>query len=95
METKSNSMGNSMEEIYRGLSPWELDHLPPIVNKHDHCVLIELPIDENSSEPPKPHRSELKWDSDHVRLPCAIQNECLIPQEVLESFKAHDEFGLG
>lgn len=82
MEPDCNHRGNSMDDIHRGLSPWELHHLPPIVNKRDHAVLFQLPIDLNSATPPTPHRSEAKWDSSHVRLPCASQNEYLISDEV-------------
>lgn len=82
METDGNQRGNTMDEIYRGLNPWELTHLPPIVNKRDHAVLFQLPIDLNATEPPQPHRSDAKWDSNHVRLPCALQNEYLITNEV-------------
>lgn len=74
--------GNSMEEIYRGLNEYELAQLPPIVNKRDHIVLFQLPIDTNSTEPPQPHIGILKWDSNHVRLPYATQNEYLIADGV-------------
>lgn len=67
--------GTPIEDVYRIGGMWGLDHLPPIVNKRDHSVLFELPLDENSSEPPKPHYGEPKWDSCHVRLPNASQNE--------------------
>lgn len=73
-----------MDEIYRGLSAWELNHLPPIVNRRDHAVLFELPVNLNSTEPPKPHRGQPKWDSLHVRLPCAPQNEYIVADEVSE-----------
>lgn len=69
------SKGVPLNEIYRGFGKWDLDHLPPIVNKRDHIVLFQLPIDKDSKEPPKPHISETKWDANHVRLPCASQNE--------------------
>lgn len=82
MTTDIDFKGNSMDEIYRGLNPWELPQLPPIVNKRDHSVLFQLPIHLNSTEPPQPHRSDAKWDSNHVRLPCAIQNEYLTHDEV-------------
>lgn len=82
MATKCDYKGNSMREIYRDTNPWELPHLPPIVNRHNHTVLFQLPIDPSSAAPPEPHRSELKWDSNHVRLPCAPQNEYSVFDEV-------------
>lgn len=74
--------GTPMEEIYRGLSEWELSHLPPILNRRNHTVLFELPIDVNSTRPPKPHDGQMKWDSLHVRLPCSPQNEYIVSDEV-------------
>lgn len=74
--------GTPMEEIYRGLSEWELSHLPPILNRRNHTVLFELPIDLNSTIPPKPHAGHMKWDSLHVRLPCSPQNEYIVTDEV-------------
>lgn len=82
MTSECDYKGNSMREIYRDASPWELPHLPPIINKHNHAVLFQLPIDRSSTAPPEPHRSELKWDSNHVRLPCAQQNEYSVYNEV-------------
>lgn len=67
--------GVPLEKIYRGPDQWHLNHLPPIQNKRDHIVLFELPIAQNSKTPPKPLRSEVKWDSYHVKLPCSPQNE--------------------
>lgn len=75
-----------MEDIYRGLSEWELSHLPPIVNRRNHIVLFELPIDLNATEPPKPHDGQMKWDSLHVRLPCSPQNEYIVSDEVRIKF---------
>lgn len=85
MGTECTHKGSSMDEIYRGLNPWELSQLPPIINKRDHAVLFQLPINLNSNEPPEPHRGEVKWDSNHVRLPCASQNEYLLTDEVNSS----------
>lgn len=82
MTTEHDYKGNSMQEIYRHINQWELPHLPPIVNKRDHAVLFKLPLDSNSTAPPEPHRSALKWDSNHVRLPCAPQNEYSVFNEV-------------
>lgn len=67
--------GVPFDDIYRGNDAWHLNHLPPIVNKRDHIVLYQLPIEPNSTQPPKPYPGEHKWDSHHVRLPCALQNE--------------------
>lgn len=69
------SKGVPLNEVYRGFGHWDLEHLPPIVNKRDHIVLFQLPVNKDSKEPPKPHISDTKWDSNHVRLPCATQNE--------------------
>lgn len=70
-----NFKGVPFEQIYRGFDRWQLDHLPPIANKRDHTVLFQLPLSSDNSEPPAPHIGEKKWDSNHVRLPCAAQNE--------------------
>lgn len=63
------------DRVYRGRDKWQFDHLPPISNNRDHIVLYQLPIEVNSSQPPEPHSGKTKWDSNHVRLPCALQNE--------------------
>lgn len=70
-----NFKGVPLDQIYRGFDRWHLDHLPPIANKRDHTVLFQLPISNDDSAPPRPHIGEKKWDSNHVRLPCAAQNE--------------------
>lgn len=85
MDTNQNDncwRGTPFEEIYRGLSEWELSHLPPIMNRRNHTVLFELPIDVNSTIPPKPHGGQMKWDSLHVRMPCSPQNEYIVTDEV-------------
>lgn len=77
--------GNSMEEIYRNLNEWELDHLPPIARSDSQTVLFELPIDLSSSAPPKPLHGRPKWDANHVRLPCAPQMDYSIESDVINS----------
>lgn len=67
--------GVPLEQIYRGSEHYHLNHLPPIQNKRDHTVLFQLPIANGSTSPPKPHFGDIKWDSHHVKLPCATQNE--------------------
>lgn len=71
-----------MDEIYHGKDQWSLASLPPIINSHSHTVLYQLPIDLKSTNPPKPHVGPIKWDSSHVRLPCAEQNEYVFSDEV-------------
>lgn len=69
------SGGSPFEDIYRGFGKCDLDHLPPIVNKRDHAVLFQLPIGDDLNQPPQPYKGEKLWDGNHVRLPCAKQNE--------------------
>lgn len=76
--------GHSMDEIYRNLSPWNYNCLPPIQAKRDHSVLYELPWLADSSTPPQPRDSALKWDADHVRLPCSPRNEYIVKDDVSE-----------
>lgn len=71
-----------MEEIYRGFGKFELHNLPSIHCSDTHKVLFELPISTNDDEPPKPHIGKSRWDSDHVRLPCAKQNTITVDGEV-------------
>lgn len=80
-----------MGEIYRGLNEWELSHLPPIINRRNHIVLFELPIDLNSMQPPTPHAGQMKWDSLHVRLPCSPQNEYIVGDEVIHFSISNDD----
>lgn len=67
--------GIPLSEIYGGRDPFSLDHLPPVVNKREHTVLYKLPVDVNAGRPPDAFNGENKWDQNHVRLPCAPQNE--------------------
>ena len=71
-----------MEEIYRGMGPFEFATLAPIQCSDTHKVLFELPIAVNEDEPPKPHVGKSRWDSDHVRLPYAEQSIINIDGEV-------------
>lgn len=71
----SSFKGVPMNKVYRSGNQWDLNHLPPIQNQRNHFVLFDLPIAQDSKSPPKPHRSETKWDAYHVKLPCAPQND--------------------
>lgn len=55
---------------------WFLEQLPPIESGRNHTVLFELPIEYDTEKPPTPKDGDKKWDSKHVKLPCATQNEC-------------------
>lgn len=81
--------GIPLDEIFRGRELWSFEHLPPIANKRDHIVLFQLPLAENPTHPPDPHNGENRWDANHVRLPCATQNEykteCLVRQNETEN----------
>lgn len=70
-----NFKGVSLKKIYRGPNEWHLNHFPAIENRRSHAVLFELPLEKDSKTPPKPHEGEMKWDSSHVKLPCASQND--------------------
>lgn len=83
MSTEVGWKGNRMEEIYRGLHPFELRNFPHISAGPNHKVLFKLPADENSTESLEPEIGELKWDSHHVKLPCAEQSEASIHGEVM------------
>ncbi|XP_031627780.1 poly(ADP-ribose) glycohydrolase isoform X2 [Contarinia nasturtii] len=69
--------GVPFKTVYRNFNEWDLDHLPEIVHRRDHSVLFKLPITTRSVQPPKPfiESGGPKWDSNHVKLPCAPQNE--------------------
>lgn len=81
-QSSPSTKGNSLNQIYRGLSAWELHHLPSIKPSRYHTVLFELPITSCSTDCPKPYRTDLKWDSMHVRMPYATQSEMIIANEV-------------
>lgn len=84
-----NFKGVSMDKIYRNFDPWDLDHLPPVENTRNHTVLFQLPISKvQPLEPPTPHIGKGKWDSNHVRLPCASQNEYKTESSVCSIFPA-------
>ncbi|XP_016952039.1 poly(ADP-ribose) glycohydrolase [Drosophila biarmipes] len=64
--------GVPMEAIHRHLQPFDLENLPPVSAGNHHRVLYQLPIRDT---PPRPHKSPGKWDSEHVRLPCAPESK--------------------
>lgn len=64
--------GVSMEAIHRNRQPFELENLPPVTAGNLHRVMYQLPIRET---PPRPYKSPGKWDSEHVRLPCAPESK--------------------
>lgn len=70
------------EEIYRSSDRWHLSHFPPIDNKRNHTILFEYPISNDQSKPPEPRIGKKKWDLNHVRLPCATQNEFKVESSV-------------
>ncbi|XP_017086402.1 poly(ADP-ribose) glycohydrolase [Drosophila eugracilis] len=72
-----DSLGDSwrgvpMEAIHRNLDPYELDNLPDVTAGNNHRVMYQLPIRDT---PPRPHKAPGKWDSEHVRLPCAPESK--------------------
>ncbi|XP_032581039.1 poly(ADP-ribose) glycohydrolase [Drosophila sechellia] len=71
--------GVSMEAIHRNRQPFELENLPPVTAGNLHRVMYQLPIRET---PPRPYKSPGKWDSEHVRLPCAPESK--YPRENLD-----------
>lgn len=100
MDDPYNWRGNSMDEIYRGMNPFELQAMPPIQCSNTHKVLFEFPITGNPSEPPTQRFGKAKWDYDHVRLPCAEQSTiiidgkvsdftCSVPKNVIENNFTH------
>ncbi|KAJ6637165.1 Poly(ADP-ribose) glycohydrolase [Pseudolycoriella hygida] len=66
--------GYTMEQIYRGISKWDLKHFPDVRPSSDHTVLYHMHI-RDPLAPPKPRKSTVKWDANHVRLPYAQQNQ--------------------
>ncbi|KAH8388071.1 hypothetical protein KR093_011569, partial [Drosophila rubida] len=70
-----------MEAVQRGLQPYELDHVPPVVPGVNHKVLHRHPIREPSHKPPRPYRGAHKWDAKHVRLPCAPESKYPVPAD--------------
>ncbi|KAL7744062.1 hypothetical protein ACLKA6_001286 [Drosophila palustris] len=64
-----------IEAVQRGLQPFELDHLGPVVPSGQHRVLHRHPIRELANKPPRPFRGPHKWDAKHVRLPCAPESK--------------------
>lgn len=64
-----------IEAVQRGLQPFELDHLGPVLPSGQHKVLFRHPIREPANKPPRPNRASHKWDAKHVRLPCAPESK--------------------
>ncbi|KAH8280646.1 hypothetical protein KR054_003406 [Drosophila jambulina] len=67
--------GVPIEAIHRGRRLFELEHLSPVAASNLHRVLYQNPIKEPPEHPPRPHKAPGKWDSEHVRLPCAPESK--------------------
>lgn len=67
----SGSFFDDFDDLYE---PLAIENLPLVRPTHLHAVLHIFPIEESSSHPPKPWKSEHKWDEFHVRLPHANAN---------------------
>lgn len=86
----TQNIENIPDEIYRSLNRWHLDHFPPISDKRNHTILFQYPILNDQSQPPEPRTGEKKWDTNHVRLPCATQNELKVEKSVRYKTKILD-----
>ncbi|XP_028894006.2 poly(ADP-ribose) glycohydrolase isoform X2 [Zeugodacus cucurbitae] len=73
--TEEQWRGCAMEEIYRGMNEFELDHVPAVRPSDSHTVLYHCPIHEPDNVPPRPLRAHHKWDATHVRLPCSSKSQ--------------------
>lgn len=73
--------GCDLKNIFWGEGMWQLPIWEPIHLHESHTVLYHLPLDKNRSTPPKPHRSSLKWDKDHVRLPSDVHSKYPVVME--------------
>lgn len=71
--------GASLEEIYGGQDKWKLDHLKQTAHSSGQILLFDLQFKSSREyrNSPKPRMDDKKWDSDHVRLPCAEENELI------------------
>lgn len=70
-----------MNEIYRGLNPFELKHFPSVRYSADsHTVCYQCPI-KDYSKPPVPNRAHHKWDAFHVRLSCSSKSQYPVEDE--------------
>ncbi|KAH8326794.1 hypothetical protein KR059_006693 [Drosophila kikkawai] len=67
--------GVPIEAIHRGRHVFELEHLGPVTSSNVHRVLYQIPVKESPQQPPRPHKAPGKWDSEHVRLPCAPESK--------------------
>lgn len=67
--------GVPIEAIHRGRQLFELEHLGPVTPGNLHRVLYQTPVKESPEQPPRPHKAPSKWDSEHVRLPCAPESK--------------------
>ncbi|XP_037937599.1 poly(ADP-ribose) glycohydrolase isoform X2 [Teleopsis dalmanni] len=67
--------GNTMEEIYRHLDEFKLEHIAEVRPSNEHTVLHHYPIRAALNETPRPLSAHHKWDALHVRLPCSIKSQ--------------------
>ncbi|XP_017155880.1 poly(ADP-ribose) glycohydrolase [Drosophila miranda] len=67
--------GVPIEDIHRGLPLFQLEHMGAVLPSSLHRVMHKHPIRESIHVPPRPFKGAGKWDSDHVRLPCAPESK--------------------
>ncbi|SPP78169.1 poly(ADP-ribose) glycohydrolase isoform X1 [Drosophila guanche] len=67
--------GVPIEDIHRGLPLFQLEHMGAVSPSSLHRVMHKHPIRESIEVPPRPFKGAGKWDSDHVRLPCATESK--------------------
>ncbi|KAG4077916.1 hypothetical protein HA402_013850 [Bradysia odoriphaga] len=79
-DQNNENCGHKMEDIYRLSSEWDLRHFPGVKPSPNHTVLYQTPI-INVTVPPIPHKGPGRWDANHVRLPCAQQNQYVVRNE--------------
>ncbi|XP_030380735.1 poly(ADP-ribose) glycohydrolase [Scaptodrosophila lebanonensis] len=73
--------GLPIEAMHRNLNVFELDLMTSVEPGPLHSVLHHFPIRVPDTMPPRPHRRPSKWDSHHVRLPCAPQSHYPVEKE--------------
>lgn len=80
--SREYSQGCEIEEI-RQSEQFLFDNLEAVVHSGKQTVLHHLELKTTSETVLNPREGVMRWDSDHVRLPCADQNKSTVRPIVL------------
>lgn len=68
---KPEWLGVPLSDLYGEFGPWNYN-IQPVSASEDHDILYQLPLQQDTL--PKPHKKDIVWDDDNVRMPHSDRN---------------------